>query len=74
MVSFLVKPFESIGIYTFDEIELNKKLRDACRHSKFDLVEIEKLLKAGANPLGGYNHSGWDLVEHIYGRCCFILF
>ena len=55
------------GIYTFDEIELNKKLRDACRHSKFDLVEIAKLLKAGADPLGGYNHSGWDLVEHIYG-------
>lgn len=55
------------GIYTPEEIALNKKLRDACSKEPLDLALIEELLKQGADPLGGTEVYGWDLLEHIYG-------
>ena len=55
------------GTYTPEEIELNKKLRDACAQENLDFTVIEELLKQGADPLGGTELYGWDLLEHIYG-------
>ena len=55
------------GTYTPEEIELNKKLRDACAQENLDFTIIEELLKQGADPLGGTAVCGWDLLEHIYG-------
>ncbi len=55
------------GTYTPEEIDLNKKLRDACSKETLDFELIEELLKQGADPLGGTELFGWDLLEHIYG-------
>lgn len=46
--------------------ELNYKLYLECLKEKIDLVEIEKLLIAGANPLGTYNEKDTD--ENTYGE------
>ena len=56
-----------IGTYTEEEIELNKKLYDECCKEVIDFVAVEELLKAGADPLGGTESEGWDLLDHIYG-------
>ena len=55
------------GIYTPQEIELNKQLANACSKDIIDFVLVENLLKQGADPLGGTELFGWDLLEHIYG-------
>lgn len=55
------------GTYTPEEIALNKKLQDACSKEPLDFVLIEELLGQGADPLGGTEICGWDLLEHIYG-------
>ena len=54
------------GIYTPEEIELNKKLIGACAEDATDFAYIEELLKQGADPLGGTALFGWDLLIHIY--------
>ena len=55
------------GIYTSEEIELNKKLFDECAKEHIDFQLVEELLKQGADPLGGTEMCGWDLLDHIYG-------
>lgn len=55
------------GVYSPNEIELNKKLREACSQNVIDILLVEELLKQGADPLGGTALCGWDLLEHIYG-------
>lgn len=55
------------GTYTSEEVVLNKKLQDACSKEPLDFALIEELLKHGADPLGGTEVCGWDLLEHIYG-------
>lgn len=56
------------GTYTAQEIELNKKLMEACTKDTIDFVLVEELLKQGADPLGGTALFGWDLITHIYGE------
>lgn len=56
-----------IGTYTQEEIELNKKLYDECCKETIDFVVVEELLKAGADPLGGTEAEGMNLLDHIYG-------
>ena len=53
--------------YTPAEIELNKKLFDACAEEHIDFALVEELLKQGADPLGGTELYGWSLLDHIYG-------
>ncbi len=55
------------GIYTAVEIELNKSLYEECSKDNINYVIIEGLLKQGADPLGGTEICGWDVMEHIYG-------
>ena len=55
------------GTYTPEEIELNKKLLEACAEDATDFAYIEELLKHAADPLGGTALFGWDLLIHIYG-------
>ena len=56
------------GVYTPEEIELNKQLYDECNKETIDFDRVEDLLKRGADPLGGTAICGWDLLEHIYGE------
>ena len=56
------------GTYTPEEIELNKKLKEECSKEIIDYAVVEKLLKQGADPLGGTAVFGWELLEHIYGE------
>ncbi|MBP5468341.1 MAG: hypothetical protein J6Z11_03765 [Candidatus Riflebacteria bacterium] len=56
------------GTYTPKEIELNKKLKKECSKDNIDYKIVEELLKQGADPLGGTEIGGWDLLEHIYGE------
>ncbi len=56
------------GIYTSKEIELNKRLFDECSKEHIDFIAVEELLKQGADPLGGTELFGWDLLDHIYGN------
>lgn len=56
------------GIYTSEEIELNKKLLEECSKNDIDFSRVEELLKQGADPLGGTAICGWGLLEHIYGE------
>jgi hypothetical protein len=55
------------GVYTPEEINLNKKLNEACTKDIIDFACVEDLLKQGADPLGGIALYGWDLLIHIYG-------
>ncbi|MBE6630234.1 MAG: hypothetical protein E7624_05225 [Ruminococcaceae bacterium] len=55
------------GTYTSEEIELNKKLFDECAKEPIDFQVVEKLLKQGADPLGGTEICGWGLLDHVYG-------
>ncbi len=55
------------GTYTPNEIELNKKLFNACAKEHIDFAVVEELLKQGADPLGGTELYGWSLLDHIYG-------
>ena len=56
------------GTYTPKEIELNKKLKEECSKDNIDYTIVEELLKQGADPLGGTEIGGWDLLEHVYGE------
>ena len=40
------------GIYTSEEIELNKKLKEECTKEHVNFEVVEDLLKQGADPLG----------------------
>ena len=63
----LINAKDYIGTYTKEEIELNKKLYDECCKEVIDFAAVEELLKAGADPLGGAEAEGMDLLDHIYG-------
>lgn len=56
------------GVYTPEEVDLNKKLKEECSKDSIDFARVEELLKRGADPLGGTAVCGWDLLEHIYGE------
>jgi len=56
------------GVYTPEEIELNKKLYEACIKDKIDFAAAEEALKQGADPLGPIAGYGWDVLDHIYGE------
>lgn len=56
------------GTYTPEEIELNKKLKEECSKENINFTIVEELLKQGADPLGGTEVCGWDLLEHVYGE------
>lgn len=56
------------GIYTPEEIELNKKLFAECQKATPNFELIEELLKQGVDPLGPTDGHGWELLEHIYGE------
>lgn len=56
------------GVYTPEEIELNKKLLEECLKENADFAVIEDLLKKGADPLGATAEYGWGLLEHVYGE------
>ena len=56
------------GIYTPEEIELNKKLYEECQKESINFHTVEELLKKGADPLGPTSGHGWGLLEHIYGE------
>jgi len=56
------------GAYSPEEIELNKKLYEACSKDEIDFALVEDLLKQGADPLGGTAVCGWGLLDHIYGE------
>lgn len=56
------------GVYTPDEIELNKKLFEECQKEEIDFTIVEELLQQGADPIGPTAGEGWGLLEHIYGE------
>lgn len=56
------------GVYTHEEIELNKKLYEECSKEVIDFKVVEQLLKQGADPLGPTVGYGWDVLEHVYGE------
>ncbi len=55
------------GTYTPEEIELNKRLFHECAKEHIDFSVVEELLKQGADPLGGTEICGWNLLDHVYG-------
>lgn len=59
------------GVYTAEEIELNKKLWKACAGEYVDFAAAEELLKQGADPLGATAAHGWDVLNHVYGELVF---
>lgn len=63
----LIDVNDYIGVYTNEEIELNKKLYEECCKEPIDFSAVEELLKAGADPLGGTESTGYDLLDHVYG-------
>lgn len=54
------------GIYTPEEIELNKKLYEECQKESINFHTVEELLKKGADPLGPTQGGEWDECEHVY--------
>ena len=56
------------GVYTSEEISLNKRLLAECQKRTPDFELIEQLLKQGADPLGPTDGHGWALLEHIFGE------
>ena len=56
------------GVYTPEEIELNRKLYAECSKDVIDFELVEELLKRGADPLGGTSEYGWGLLDHVYGE------
>ena len=56
------------GIYTDEEVELNKRLYEECSKENIDFALVEDLLKQGADPLGATATHGWDLLTHVYGE------
>ena len=54
------------AMYNLKELELNKKLLDACLKDDVDFGLVESLLQQGADPLGPVSLEGWDAEEHIY--------
>lgn len=66
MIEFIEDPTVYEGVYSASEINLNKRLYEACSQKTVDLAEVESLLAQGADPLGGTAVSGWGLVNHVY--------
>lgn len=56
------------GLYSHEEIELNKRLYDECSRDMIDLAAVRGILEQGADPLGPTAEYGWDVLEHIYGE------
>lgn len=56
------------GTYTPEEIELNRQLKEECSKGDVNFAIVEEFLKRGADPLGGAEWGGWDLLEHLYGE------
>ena len=56
------------GVYTPEEVELNKKLYAECCKKDADFALVEELLQKGADPLGATAVYGWGLLEHVYGE------
>lgn len=54
------------GVYTSEEIEINKKLYEECLKKRIDFAVVDELLKKGADPLGPVENKGWGLLDHIY--------
>ena len=54
--------------YSFEEVELNKKLYDECSKENIDFSVVEDLLKQGADPNGRTAEYGRDVLLHIYGE------
>lgn len=61
------------GLYTPEEVALNKELYSECMKVSPDFEKVEDLLRRGADPLGATAASGWGLLEHIYGEIIFDL-
>lgn len=61
-----VSPF--VGVYTAEEISLNRRLYYACTKEDVNFDAVETLLQQGADPLGGLAENGLDLLEHVYGE------
>ena len=56
------------GTYSYEEIELNRKLLEECSKESIDFSVVEDLLKKGADPNGGTAEYGWGLLDHVYGE------
>lgn len=56
------------GVYTTEEIELNRRLLAECIGEAPDTGAIEALLEQGADPLGALGASGEALMAHVYGE------
>ena len=56
------------GVYTSEEIELNKKLFEECQKQNIDFALVEELLQQGADPIGPTAGEGLELFDHIYGE------
>ena len=61
-----IRSFE--GVYTAQEISLNRRLYYECTKEDVDFDVVETLLQQGADPLGGLAESGWELTDHVYGE------
>jgi hypothetical protein len=59
------------GVYTPEEIELNKKLYEECSKEVIDFEIVEQLLKQGADPLGPTQVERFGELEHVYGEIVF---
>jgi len=64
----MIYPERYEGMYSEQEVELNKRLYEECIKESPDFALIEELLKMGADPMGPTAASGWGLMEHIYGE------
>ena len=56
------------GVYSCEEVELNKKLYDECSKESICFSAVEDLLKQGADPNGPTAEYGWDVLLHVYGE------
>lgn len=56
------------GVYSPEEIELNKKLYKECFEEIIDFKAVEELLKQGADPLGPTEDGDLVLLDHVYGN------
>ena len=59
--------------YTPQEIELNRRLFEACCEQSPDFALVEELLRQGADPLGPYSARDVDILEHLYGELVCVL-
>lgn len=59
------------GVYTEDEVALNKRLYEECMKDEVNFGIVEELLVKGADPLGAMAVRGWNLLLHVYGEVAF---